>query len=232
MAKKVAINKENPPENLDDILFYGLNLDNQQKEFRDAIWNKDYDIVFCNSKSGTGKSLLAVATAKLLVECGRYDGLIYIVAPTQQDRNGFLPGGVVEKEMPYFAPLLDALIKIGEQPQKVIKQLGDQKTTNGWIDCKSHLYTRGINFENKVIILEESQNFYTEEFMRVLTRIHDSCKTICIGCGHQIDLFKNPQNSGFIKYIEHFKDMPRCKVCELSKNYRGWVSSHADDLII
>jgi phosphate starvation-inducible PhoH-like protein len=224
--------KENPPLTLDDNPFFGIQLDEQQKEFRDAIWSQDNDIVFCNSKSGTGKSLLAVATAKLLVEYGLYDGLVYVVNPVQESKLGFMPGNIVDKEKLYYLPLYSALTKIDEQPEKAIKQLNDPKSGLGWIDCMSHIYMRGINIESKVVILEEFQNAYTEEAKKILTRILTSCKTIVIGHHEQCDIFKNPQNSGFVKYIEHFKDMPRCKVCELSTNYRGWISAHADSLII
>jgi phosphate starvation-inducible protein PhoH and related proteins len=232
MPKKTAKENLEAPATLKENMFFGLKLDGQQKEFRDAIWSNDYDIVFCDSKSGTGKTLISVATAKLLVEYGRYDGLVYIVSPTQSERNGFLPGGIVEKEMPYFAPIFDALITIGEQPEKAIKQMCPENGKNGlaWVDCMSHTYMRGINLQNKCIILEETQNYYSEELKKVLTRVCFSSKVIVIGHREQIDLYKNPQNSGFSKYIEHFKDMPKCKVCELTHNYRGWVSTHADEL--
>lgn len=230
--KKQSTTKENCPENLNSHIFFGLQLDEQQKDFRDAIWSKDCDIIFCNSKAGTGKTQIAVATAKLLVDFGKYDGLVYVVNPVQESKLGFMPGNIVEKERLYYLPLYNALIKIDVQPEKAIKQLNDPKNSNGWIDCMSHTYMRGINIENKVVILEEFQNTYLEEAKKILTRISDSCKTIVIGHSLQCDLYKNPQNSGFIKYLEHFREQDRCKVCELSTNYRGWISSHADDLTI
>lgn len=61
----------NVPITLADHPFYGLRLDEQQKAFRDAIWSKEKLIVFCNAKAGTGKTLIATATANLLYEYGR-----------------------------------------------------------------------------------------------------------------------------------------------------------------
>ena len=58
----------------------------------------------------------------------------------------------------------------------------------------------------------------------------DNCKVIVIGHSGQVDLYHNPENSGFIRYLNHFKDDPRTAVCELKTNHRGWISSHADDL--
>ena len=84
-------NKIEAPKDLNDSLFYGLELDNEQKIFRDAIWDEEHLIVFCNAKAGTGKTLIATATANLLVQYGRYDGIVYISSPTQEEKLGFLP---------------------------------------------------------------------------------------------------------------------------------------------
>jgi len=215
-----------------DNMFFGLELTEEQKEFRDAIYSDECDIVFCNSVAGTGKTLLSVATAKLLIGEGKYESLVYVISPTQQQYNGFLPGSIAEKEAVYYQPLLDALIKIGEQPEKCIRQycIEGKKNSSYWIDTMSHVYTRGINIsDNKIIIIEEAQNFRSDELKRIITRISDNCKTIVIGHDKQIDL-KNPIESGFVKYLEHFKNEKKCKVCNLTVNFRGWVSSHADSL--
>jgi phosphate starvation-inducible protein PhoH len=216
-----------------DNMFFGLDLTEEQKEFRDAIYSDDHDIVFCNSVSGTGKTVISVATARLLVSENKYDSMIYVISPVQQSTNGFLPGTIAEKESVYYQPLFDALIKIGEQPDKCIKQycIEGKKNSNYWIDTMSHVYTRGINLHNKVIVIEESQNYKSDELKRILTRISDSCKTIVIGHDKQIDL-KNPSESGFVRYVDHFANKKRCKICNLTVNFRGWVSSHADALTL
>lgn len=217
----------------EDNMFFGIDLTDEQKEFRDAIYGDDYNIVFCNAKAGTGKTLIAVATAKILYEEGKYDGLVYIVNPVQEQSQGYLPGDISEKTMPYAAPLEQALIKANEQPEKAIKQLCGNinvKEGRGWVDCISHTFTRGINFENKIIILDEMQNAYLDECKKILTRAHDNCKVICIGHTEQNDLYKNPERSGFQKYLEHFSTQSRCKVCTLTKNFRGWISQWADEL--
>ena len=75
------------------------------------------------------------------------------------------------------------------------------------------------------------QYYYTDELQKTLTRIKDNCKIIIIGHTGQIDLYKNRENSGFDKYLEHFKKVendPRVKICKLVKNYRGWFSNYAD----
>ena len=233
-AKKKTVTKEfgEVPKTIDDHPFYGLNLDEEQKVFVNAILNPDNLIVFANAKAGTGTTLMAVAAANLLVQYGAYDGIVYIVSPVQEEKLGFLPGSPDEKVSIYTTPLYDALAKLGINPYTSVVQEGieNQKNGTGYIDCMSHVYLRGCNLENKVVIIEESQNMYIDELKKVLTRISDTSKTIVIGHSGQCDLYHHPENSGFIKYIEHFKNEPYAKVCNLTINHRGVVSTKADEL--
>lgn len=234
MSKKriMDIDKTDIPETLTDSLFYGIQLDEEQTVFRDHIWDKDKLIVFCNAKAGTGKTLIATATANLLVQYGRYDGIIYIASPTQEQKQGYLAGSIEDKSEPYFQPFYNALAKIGVNPMQAVSHASIMNSKNGtaYIDCITHTFERGVNYENKVIIIDESQNFYKDELKKVLTRAHDSCKVIVIGHSGQIDLYNNPNNSGFVPYLNHFRPDDRCAVCELTINHRGWISTHADEL--
>ena len=220
------------PKDIDGHPFYGILLDEEQKEFVNAILNPEKLIIFANAKAGTGKTLMAVATANLLVQHNVYDGIVYIVSPVQEEILGFLPGSADEKISIYTAPLYDALVKLGINPYTAVIQEGveNQKNGTGYIDCISHVYLRGCNLENKVVIIEETQNMYVDELKKVLTRISDTSKTIVIGHSGQCDLYHHPENSGFVKYIEHFKDKDYARICELNTNHRGIVSSWADEL--
>lgn len=233
-AKKKIVTKEfgEVPKTIDDHPFYGLNLDEEQKVFVNAILNPDNLIVFANAKAGTGKTLMSVAVANILVQYGAYDGIVYIVSPVQEEKLGFLPGTPDEKVSIYTAPLYDALTKLGINPYTSVVQesIENQKNGTGYIDCISHVYLRGCNLENKVVIIEESQNMYVDELKKVLTRISDTSKTIVIGHSGQCDLYHHPENSGFVKYIEHFKDEPYAQICNLTINHRGIVSTKADEL--
>ena len=235
MGAKKKIQQEyygEAPTSLTDHPFYGFKLDSQQKEFAEAILNPEKLIIFCNACAGSGKTFVAVATANLLVQHGAYDGIVYVVSPVQEEKSGFLPGDADSKTKVYTAPLYDALYKLEINPNTAVKQesIMNLKNGTGYIDCVSHLWLRGCNLENKVVIVEESQNFYQDELKKVLTRISDNSKTIVIGHTGQCDLYHYPERSGFAPYIEHFKNESYAQVCTLTKNYRGKVSTHADEL--
>ena len=224
-------NKLEAPKDLKDHPFYGIALDDDQKVFRDAIWNPEKLIVFCNARAGTGKTLIATATANLLVQYGLYDGIIYVVSSYGESRQGFLPGDITEKSEVYFEPFYQALIECNVNPNTAItnESIVNQKNGTGYITCLTHTYLRGTNFDNKVILLDEAQNYTTSDLKKTLTRCSDRCKVIVIGHDQQCDL-EDKTKSGFIKYINHFKGDPRTAVCELKTNHRGWISQHADEL--
>lgn len=224
------------PETLTDEQFYGLVLDDEQKAFRDAIYNKEKLIILCNSKAGTGKSTIALGTANILVQYGFYNGIVYIVSPTMEQKQGYLPGTAEEKTAPYMEPLIDAMHTLGIPDNTLISDdnLLALKNGDAYIQFLAHTYMRGSNLEHKVVILEESQNFFFDELKKVLTRIHDNCKVIVIGHTEQCDLVKHPEKSGFKVYLDAFREVqddPRVAICELNQNHRGWISSFCDDVM-
>lgn len=148
-----------------------------------------------------------------------------------EQKQGYLKGSLEEKSEPYFAPFYDALERIGVNLNtSTYSDIMNEKHGTAYIECITHTFLRGCNLHNKVIIIDESQNFYADELKKVLTRIADDCKVICIGHSGQIDLYNNPQNSGFVKYMHHFATDKRCAVCKLTTNHRGWISSWADEV--
>jgi len=229
--------KLDPPKTLKDHAFFGLKLDEEQEAFRDAIWSPDYDIVFANAKSGSGKTTIAVATAILLFEYGRYSGIVYeSAAGVHEYKQGLLPGSLEEKNMPLFAPLYQAVFRLGYDPQRIIASeynMAAQKEGLAMITAQSDSYIRGISIGEKdkpvVVLIDEAQNYTLPAIRTVLTRINDGSKAVVIGQDKQCDL-KYPQDSGFVRALEKFRHEPWCKVCTLSTNYRGRISNLADEL--
>lgn len=225
--------KKDIPQSLDEYsTFYGMTLDPEQKIFRDAIWGPNIDVVFANARAGTGKTTIAVGVADLLVKYGRYNGIVYIVSPTQEEKQGYLPGTQEQKSAPYMEPLFEALETIGVNPNTAViaDENPESQKYGAYIQCAAHTYMRGVNFENKVIILDEIQNFTLADAKKVITRVKDSCLLIAIGHSGQCDLYKHPERSALIPYTEHFRGHDRTAICELNTNHRGWISTWADAL--
>ena len=105
----------------------------------------------------------------------------------------------------------------------------NQKNGSGYITCITDTFLRGSNLDDAVIIIDEAQNYTVPQLKKTLTRVGKKAKVIVIGHELQCDL-DNPSQSGFMKYIDHFKDKERAKVCTLTNNYRSWISQCADEV--
>ena len=219
------------PRIIDDRPFYELILDEDQKKFVNAILNPDNTIVFCNAKAGTGKTTLAIGTAEILVKHNQYEGIVYICSAYGEKAQGYLPGSITEKSEVYFEPAYQAMIECNMNINSCINtaSMVHQKYGEAYVTLLTHTFLRGTNLKNKVIILDESQNYTVADLKKTLTRCSDDCKIIVIGHDKQCDL-EDKSASGFAKYVEHFRGHEHCEICELTINHRGWVSQFADEL--
>lgn len=211
--------------------FYNFILDEGQEKFVQAVKSPKNTIVFCNAKAGTGKTTLAMGVANLIVQDKRneIDGIVYIVSPYGEQKQGYLPGSVTEKSEVYFEPAYQAIIECNLNPNVVVcnESMTSKKRGDAYIKMMTHTFLRGSNLSKKVIIIDEAQNFTVAELKKVLTRIHDDSKVIVIGHTGQIDI---EAQSGFARYIEHFRNFENGEICELTVNHRGKLSSFADAL--
>ena len=211
---------------------FDFDLDEQQAAFVEAIKSEEKTIVFCNARAGTGKTTLAMGAANMLVQDRRndLDGIVYIVSPYGEGKQGFLPGSITEKSEVYYEPAYQAMIECGLNPNTdiVTESMTSKKRGTGFVKLMTHTFLRGTNFERQVVILDEAQNFTAGELKKVLTRIKDSCKVVVVGHTGQVDI---SGRSGFEQYIEHFRDQERAAICELTVNHRGWLSTWADELV-
>ncbi len=232
MARKsISISYDNPPETLNNHPFYGLELDNEQKSFRDAIWKREKSLFFVNSIAGSGKTLVSVATGLLAVKYGLFERLVYVTfAGNNEKELGYLKGSFVEKTLPYYQPLFDALMTLGEDYMAICNFDGEiDKYGEKIIYPTTSTYMRGINLHNAFVICDESENATLETLAKVISRISDDC--ICCVLGHtgQID-FEDKRKSGFAACIDFNKkyNPEMCEIFELKTNHRGWISEFAD----
>ena len=218
-------------ESLPKNAFYGMTLDEEQAAFVAAIKDMNKTIVFCDAAAGTGKTTLSMGAANILVKDKRndLDGIVYIVSPYGEGKQGYLPGSITEKSEVYYEPAYQAMIEVGMNPNACVysESMVSRKKGEAFVKMLTHTYLRGTNLQKKVVILDETQNYTVPELKKVLTRCHDSCKVIVIGHTGQIDI---RSGSGFARYLKHFQGHEKCAVCKLTTNHRGWLSTFADEL--
>lgn len=206
-----------------------------RKESMTCIYvDNDEHLFLANDFIVTHNTVIATGCAEMLVKSGKYDGIVYITAPVQERNMGYLPGTVEEKTDIYSEPFIIALEKCGINPYLAVKHdEEDNKYSTAYIECRPHNYLRGLTFENKVVIVDESQNLHTSELKKVLTRMSDNCKVIVLGHVGQVDLPRE-EMSGFKSYLfaacDAVEEKEWMAICTLTKNYRGEMSQWADNV--
>lgn len=149
------------PQKIEDCLFYGLELDDEQLQFANAIWSPDIDIVFCNARAGTGKTTIAAGVANLLVQYGDFDQIIYIMSLTGAQA-GLATWDLTEKSSVYFEAFYQALVNCNVNPNSAVsnESIVNQKNGTGYISCITDTFLRGSNLNNAVVILDEAPELH------------------------------------------------------------------------
>src|ERR1051325_4060735 len=120
---------------VDKDIVYGIKSRNAEQTFAiDALINPDIPLVTLTGKAGTGKTLLALASALHVRKNYREIYVARPVVPLSNKDLGFLPGDVESKLAPYMQPLWDNLKVIQDQfaenekqHQQITQMVKDQK---------------------------------------------------------------------------------------------------------
>lgn len=215
-------------KNKDDI-FYGFVLNEDQQKFVDAIMSDEYNFILVDATAGSGKTLLSIACANLLINRDhKYDSATFVFPTVEESSLGYRPGSTSEKEADYLGPLYQALVKCNIIPTQAISSDISNKNGTAWLEAHSATFMRGINLERQVVIIDECQNMSIPIIKRILSRCYDNCKVICIGCQAQMDV--PIHKSGFNQLIQHMEGFEGYIKCELPISYRGKLAMHIDKL--
>ena len=198
--------------------------DNQKlywKHLRDTC----KEIVICSGAPGCGKSYLSVAYALKALKDNEYEQ-VKILIPTVEASSalkiGYLPGSKEDKMEPFKESakyIIEKILRQGEveSPQKVAKYLID----SGKISFEIMSYLRGRNFDNTLLLLEESENLSQEEMLLAITRCGEGSKIVISGDSRQSDRKYGGGTSG----LEHAISVLR-RLDEV-----GIVEFHDDDVV-
>lgn len=202
-------------------------MSDEQKRFYEALIDNETIIVCSNSMAGTGKSTIAVMAALELRDEGRINHIYYVrFADDRALKLGFLPGDEDEKQAIFMNPFYSACEEFDISDYEVENMVKTKEV----ILC-TDIGLRGCNIDKSMVIIDEAQNAHFEDLKLVLTRLHDNCKCALIGHSGQNDNYKMKVNDhAFEKYIDHLCKKPWAKEINLTKNYRGKLSSWADEL--
>ncbi len=214
---------------------YGIKPRNDEQKFAmDACLNPKIQLVSLTGGAGTGKTLIALASA--LEQVHEYDQII-LSRPTvilgNQDI-GFLPGDQKSKMGPFVQPLMDNLnvIKSQFRPSskealKIENLLEEEKLL-----ISPLAYIRGRSLGKVFFIVDEAQNLTPHEIKTIITRAGEGTKMVFTGDIFQID---QPYLDRWSNGLTHLREkMAGQKLFEhvfLSKGERSQLSDIASRLL-
>ena len=178
----------------------------QQKMALELLLDDTVPLVTVSGRAGTGKTLLALATAlsKVLDE-KRYLKLLVArpVIPMGRDI-GFLPGEKDEKLRPWMQPIYDNLEFLFSADEK--NPLENMMAGTNNIEIEALTYIRGRSIPKQFIIIDEAQNLTRHEAKTIISRVGERSKIVMVGDPEQIDHpYIDSTSNGLSYTVEQFK---------------------------
>ena len=220
---------------VDKTNIYGITPRNAEQTFAvDALTNPAIQLVSMTGKAGTGKTLLALASALAVKKHYRQIFIARPIVPLSNKDIGYLPGDVDSKLAPYMQPLWDNLKVIQDQFPETDKQntaidamLKDEKLV---IEPLS--YIRGRSLQRIFFIVDEAQNLTPHEIKTIITRAGEGAKVVFTGDIYQIDHpYLDGQSNGLSYLIDRFKGQKLYAHVNLEKGERSELAELASNLL-
>lgn len=226
---------EDSIEKVDKQTVYGIKPKNAEQTFAmHAMLNPEIKLVSINGVAGTGKTLLALASA---LEQRRNFKQIYLARPIVPLSNkdiGYLPGDIKSKLNPYMEPLWDNLKFIQHQFKENDKEFTriTDMVNQEKLMITPLAYIRGRSLSNIFFIVDEAQNLTPHEVKTIITRAGENTKIIFTGDIYQIDTpYLDSQSNGLSYLIDRIKDHPMFAHITLEKGERSELANLANDLL-
>ncbi len=220
---------------IDKVTVAGVAPRNAEQIFAiNALMDPTIPLVTMQGTAGTGKTLLALASA---IEQRRNFRQIYITRPTVPLSNsdiGYLPGDINSKLNPYIEPLWDNLKFIKSQYKETDKELKllDDLVTGKKIEILPLTYIRGRSLSNVFIIVDEAQNLTPHEIKTIITRAGENTKIVFTGDVNQIDTpYLDAHSNGLSYLIDRFKGNQLFAHIKLEKGERSELANLASSLL-
>jgi len=220
---------------VDKNTIYGIKPRNAEQTFAvEALTNNDIPLVSLTGKAGTGKTLLALASALNVRKNYRQIYVARPIVPLSNKDIGFLPGDVQSKIEPYMQPLWDNLRVIQDQFSETDKQ--HQAINNMIKDNKLVIealsYIRGRSLQRIFFIVDEAQNLTPHEIKTIITRVGEGSKIVFTGDIYQIDHpYLDSQSNGLSYLIDHFMGQKLYAHVNLEKGERSVLAELAANLL-
>ncbi|MCU0344242.1 MAG: PhoH family protein [Ignavibacterium sp.] len=220
---------------VDKTNIYGINPRNAEQTFAvNALINPAIQLVSMTGKAGTGKTLLALASALHVKRNYRQIFVARPIVPLSNKDIGYLPGDVESKLAPYMQPLWDNIKVIQDQFPENDKQHQaiDHLIKEEKLVVEPLSYIRGRSLQRIFFIVDEAQNLTPHEIKTIITRAGEGAKVVFTGDIYQIDHpYLDGQSNGLSYLIDRFKGQKLYAHINLEKGERSELAELASNLL-
>jgi PhoH-like ATPase len=220
---------------IDKTTVYGITPRNAEQTFAvNALINPEVRLVSMTGKAGTGKTLLALASALHVKKNYRQIFIARPIVPLSNKDIGYLPGDVESKLAPYMQPLWDNLKVIQDQFPENDKQHTaiDTMIKEEKLVIEPLSYIRGRSLQRIFFIVDEAQNLTPHEIKTIITRAGEGAKIVFTGDIYQIDHpYLDGQSNGLSYLIDRFKGQKLYAHINLEKGERSELAELASNLL-
>jgi len=235
-------------------------LNSEQAFSVSALTQTDISLVTLLGKAGTGKTLLAMASAIQQCKEEKYEKIIVAAAmvPLSNKDIGALPGDANEKVSPYMQGLFDNLefIKSQNKGPKVKREVEEENINSskkrkpknastvervdyitamqkdGKIKIQPLASIRGRSLNNVYFIIDEAQNLTPHEVKTIITRAGKNTKVVFCGDVMQIDSpYLDARSNGLSHSVYKLAGKKIVAHVTLEKGERSELAELAADLL-
>jgi PhoH-like ATPase len=214
---------------------YGIRPRNAEQTFAmHAVMNENVKLVTVQGVAGTGKTLIALASALQQKANYRQIYLARPIVPLSNKDIGYLPGDIKSKINPYMEPLWDNLKFIQGQYKENDKEFKkiSEMVENEKLHITPLAYIRGRSLSNICFIVDEAQNLTPHEVKTIVTRAGENTKIIFTGDVNQIDTpYLDSHSNGLSHVIDKLKGNHLYAHITLERGERSDLANLAGELL-
>jgi PhoH-like ATPase len=209
----------------------------EQRFALELLLNKDISLVTLVGLAGSGKTMIALASALQQTLEEKFYRRMLIARPVIAVGHdlGFLPGTKEEKLTNWMGAIYDNLSYLLEKPKGSLDTSDmdiQMLIEEGLLEIEAVTYLRGRTLPGLLIIIDDAQNLTPHEIKTIISRAGQGAKIILTGDPHQVDnYYLDSASNGLTNLVERFKTQPIFGHVTFTKSERSALAALASDLL-
>jgi PhoH-like ATPase len=210
-------------------------LNTEQRFALELLLNPEIQLVSLVGVPGSGKTLLALASAlEQIIGDKTYRRMLIArpVVPVGHDI-GFLPGTKQEKLNTWMGAIYDNLEFLLDRPKREESDIDIQMLLEeGKIEVEAVTYLRGRTLPEQYVLIDDAQNLTPHEMKTIISRVGEGSKIVLTGDPYQVDNYYLDATSNGLSYlVDRFKGQSIFGHVKFSKIERSPLAALANELL-